>query len=90
MEYLTKYAAKGEPKSPVVIYTFKPVMKSVDVSTDPHKAMKKVMMKTLGERDFSAQETMYLLLSLKLYSTTFNNNKFVERHFPMVQWSFTV
>ena len=47
-------------------------MKSVDVSTDPHKAMKKVMMKTLGERDFSAQETMHLLLSLKLYSTTFD------------------
>lgn len=52
--------------------TFKSVMKSVDVSTDRHKTMKKVMMKTLGERDFSAQETMHLLLSLKLYSTTFD------------------
>ena len=29
------------------------------------------MIKTLGERDFSAQETMHLLLSLKLHSTTF-------------------
>ena len=29
-------------------------------------------MRTLGQRDFSAQETMHLLLSLKLYSTTFN------------------
>ena len=29
-------------------------------------------MKTLGERDFSAQETMHLLLFLKLYSTAFN------------------
>lgn len=28
-------------------------------------------MKTIGQRDFSAQETMHLLLSLKLYSTTF-------------------
>ena len=72
MEYLTKYAAKGEPKSPMLMDTFKSVMKSVDVSTDPHKAMKKVMMKTLDERDLSAQETMHLLLSLKLYSTTFD------------------
>ena len=29
------------------------------------------MIKTLGERDFSAQETMHLLLSLKLHSSTF-------------------
>ncbi len=29
------------------------------------------MMKTLGERDFSAQETMHLLLSLKLHSSSF-------------------
>ena len=51
---------------------FKYVMRSVDVGTNPHKAMNKVMMKILGERDFSAQETMHLLLSLKLYSTAFN------------------
>ena len=67
MEYLTKYAAKGEPKSPMLMDTFKSVMKSVDDGTDPNKAMKKVMMKTLGGRDFSAQEIMHLLLSLKLY-----------------------
>ena len=29
------------------------------------------MTKTLGERDFSAQETMHLLLSLKLHSSSF-------------------
>ena len=29
-------------------------------------------MKTLGERDYSAQETMHHLLSLKLYSSSFN------------------
>ena len=30
------------------------------------------MIKSLGERDFSAQETMHHLLSLKLHSTTFH------------------
>ena len=34
--------------------------------------MEKNALRTLGQRDFSAQETMHLLLSLKLYSTTFN------------------
>lgn len=51
--------------------TYKTVMQSINPQLDPHKAMKKIMMKTLGERYFSAQETMHLLLSLKLYSSTF-------------------
>ena len=34
------------------------------------------MIKSLGERDFSAQETMHHLLSLKLHSTTFHVKSF--------------
>ena len=34
------------------------------------------MMKSLGERDFSAQETAHHLLSLKLHSTTFHVKSF--------------
>ena len=34
------------------------------------------MMKSLGERDLSAQETMHHLLSLKLHSTTFHVKSF--------------
>ena len=30
-----------------------------DDSTEPHRAIKKVVMKTLGERDYAAQETMH-------------------------------
>ena len=37
----------------------------------PHRAIKKVVMKTLGERDYAAQETMHHLLSLKLHSSSF-------------------
>ena len=72
VEYLTKYVAKGEPKSPALTKAFNSVIKSVHLDTNPLKAIKKIMMKTLGERDFSAQETMHLLLSLKLYSTSFD------------------
>ena len=46
-------------------------MQNVDSNTDPHRAIKKVVMKSLGERDYAAQETMHHLLSLKLHSSSF-------------------
>ena len=69
-EYLTKYAAKGEPRSSV-LGAFNGVIGSNN-DLDSEKAVKKIMIKTLGQRDFGAQETMHLLLSLKLYSSTFH------------------
>ena len=69
VEYLTKYAAKGEPRSPVLKQAFNSIVQNVDNNSDPHRAIKKVVMKTLGERDYAAQETMDNLLSLKLHSS---------------------
>ena len=71
VEYLTKYAAKSEPKSLLVKQAFSSVMQNVDANTDPQKAMRKIIMKTLGERDYAAQETMHHLFSLKLHSSSF-------------------
>ena len=71
VEYLCKYAAKGEPRSNMLKNAFNSVVQHVNSSANPLKVMKKIMIKTLGERDFSAQETMHLLLSLKLYSSSF-------------------
>ena len=71
VEYLTKYAAKGEPRSPVLKQAFNSIMQNVDSATDPRRAIKKVVMKSLGERDYAAQETMHHLLSLKLHSSSF-------------------
>ena len=68
VEYLLKYAAKGEPRSPLLTNS---VINNTHCKLEPQKAMKKIIMKTIGQRDFSAQETMHLLLSLTLYSTTF-------------------
>ena len=68
VEYLTKYAAKGEPRSPIVKQAFNSIVQNVDNNGDPHRAIMKVVMKTLGERDYTAQETMHHLLSLKLHS----------------------
>ena len=85
IEYLCKYAAKGEPRSNTLKNTFNSVVHNLNSCRDPLKAMKKIMIKTLGERDFSAQETMHLLLSLKLYSSSFevlpvnlNGSRFVK------------
>ena len=47
-------------------------MYSKDPISDTANAVKRVMIKTLGERDYGAQETMQLLLSLKLHSSTFH------------------
>ena len=71
VEYMGKYASKGEPKSPILKQTLKSVLEHNTNTTDTSKLIKKLMMKTLGERDFSAQETMHHLLSLKLYSSKF-------------------
>ena len=71
VEYLTKYAAKCEPKSPLLNQLFNSVIQCAGDSSDPQKAIKKIAMKTLGERDYAAQETMHHLLSLKLHSSTF-------------------
>ena len=50
---------------------FNSIVQKVDSNTDPHRAIKKVVMKSLGERDYAAQETMNHLLSLKLHSSSF-------------------
>ncbi|CAB4010748.1 ATP-dependent DNA helicase PIF1 [Paramuricea clavata] len=72
VEYLSKYAAKGESRSFSLDDAFNKVINSVNSDVDSAKAVKKIMIKTLGERDIGAQETMHLLLSLKLYMSSFN------------------
>ena len=47
-------------------------MHSSKNSSNPTKLIEKVIMKSLGQRDFSAQETMHHLMSLKLVSSSFN------------------
>ena len=71
VEYLCKYAAKGEPRSSTLKNTFNAVVNNLKTSIDPVKVMKKIIINSLGERDFSSQETMHLLLSLKLHSSSF-------------------
>ena len=72
VEYLAKYASKGEPRSPVMKLAFNSIVRNCNNNSNPTKVIKKVIMKSLGQRDFSAQETMHHLMSLKLVSSSFN------------------
>ena len=71
VEYLTMYAAKGEPRTPVLKAAFNRIMNNAPSNDNPHKAIKKVVMKTIGERDYAAHETMHHLFSLKLHRSSF-------------------
>ena len=50
---------------------FDAVMRNTPNNSNPHKGIKKIIMKTVGERDYAALETMHHLLSLKLQSSSF-------------------
>ena len=72
VEYLAKYAAKSETKSHLLKQAFSTIVHNSQVNTNASSIIKKTVMKTLGQRDFSAQETMHHLLSLNLLSSSFN------------------
>lgn len=71
VEYLSKYASKGEPRSQLLKHVFSSIVRNCTKDTNPTKLIKKVIMKSLGQRDYSAQEVMHHLLSLKLVSSSF-------------------
>ena len=71
VEYITKFAAKCEPKSPVLKQVLNSVMHNPNTTSTPNKLIKKIMIKWLGELDFSARKTMHHLMSLKFYSCSF-------------------
>ena len=70
--YMAKYASKGEPRSQAVSSIFKSCVDRLSDDSDAHKALKSAMVRSVGERDFSAQETAHQLLSLPLVSCTFS------------------
>ena len=68
---MAECASKAELRSAVLKQALNSIMRSTNPETNPSKLKRKIMMKVPGDSDFSAQETMHHLLSLKLYSSTF-------------------
>lgn len=80
--YMVKYAAKSEPRSKPVSTIFKSCVKRLSNSSNPHTVLRSTLIRSAGERDFSAQETAHQLLSLCLVGFTYkfmtlslNNNR---------------
>lgn len=67
--YMAKY---GEPQSKDVQSFFKSCVETQTASCNSHQILRRAMLRSVGERDFSSQETGYMLLSLPLTSCTFN------------------
>ena len=72
LEYLVKYASKGEKASSVLNNAFTNVVQKLTDVSDIPSSFKHIMMKSVGQRDYSIQEVMHHLLSLKCVSSTFD------------------
>ena len=70
IEYCSKYATKSEPRSQPLKDTYKKIVSQLDDNDRSLKAVQKLLISSVGERDYSSQETCHLLLQLPLYITT--------------------
>ena len=70
--YMSKYAAKSEPKSQSVQSLYKSCVDRLTDTSDASKLLHSAIVRSVGERDFSAQQTSHMLLSLSLYSCTYS------------------
>ena len=70
IEYCTKYVTKGEPRSQSLKDTFTNIVRSLRDGNRSLKAVQKLLISSVGERDFSAQETCHLLLQLPMFKAS--------------------
>ena len=67
INYVAKYATKSEPRSKSLKTVYSTIMKSLKDDDKSLKVVQKILINSVGERDYSAQETCYLLLQLPMY-----------------------
>ena len=70
IEYCAKYATKSEPRSQPLKDIFATIVRSLKEDNSLLKAVQKLLINSVGERDFSAQETCHLLLQLSLFKAS--------------------
>ena len=66
IEYVTKYATKSEPRSLPLREVYTRIVRSLKDDSTSLSAVQKLLINSVGERDYSAQETCHLLLQLPL------------------------
>lgn len=67
LDYCAKYATKPEPRSKALKTIYHNTMQSLKDDSNPLKVVQKLMISSVGERDFSAQETCHLILQLPMF-----------------------
>ena len=69
-KYVVKYATKSEPQSKTLAQTFQMIVDGLDKRDPSRKAVSKLLMKSIGERDYSSQETCHLIMGDKLVTAS--------------------
>ena len=67
IEYCGKYATRCEPRSQPLKEIFSTIVRSLKDDNTSLKAVQKLLINSVGERDYSAQETCHLLLQLPMF-----------------------
>jgi len=67
INYVAKYVTKCEPRTNGLKEMFGSVLKTIKDDGNPLKVVQKLLIHTVGERDFSTQETCHLLLQLPMF-----------------------
>ena len=87
IEYCAKYATKSEPRFQTLKDIFATIVRSLNEDNSSLKAVQKLLISSVGERDFSAQETCHLLLQLPMFKASrdfvivsLNGSRSVDEH----------
>ena len=70
LQYCTKYVTKSEPRSQSLKEIFTTIVRGLREGNTSLKAVQKLLINTVGERDYSAQETCHLLLQLPMFKAS--------------------
>ena len=70
VEYCAKYTTKSEPCSEPMKETFKLIADSLKDSNTSLTAIQKLLINSIGESDYSSQETCHLLLQLPMFKAS--------------------
>ena len=71
-EYCAKYATKCEPCSKPLKEVFTAIVRSLNDDSSSLKAVQKLLINSVGERDYSAQETCHLFLQLPMFRASWD------------------
>ena len=70
IEYCTKYVTKSEPRSQSLKHVFTTIVCNLKEDNNSLKAVQKLLINSVGERDYSAQETCHHLLQLPMFKAS--------------------